>query len=62
MTPAKGATKPRPHPRIALPEAHHVHDAVAAELGIDPDRLRGEAADLAAAGLAPIVFRELVTS
>ena len=45
MSLPKGATRPRPHPRIALPEAAHVHDAVAAELGIDPDRLLAEIAD-----------------
>jgi hypothetical protein len=41
----KGAVKDRP----ALREANHVHDAVAAELGIDPDRLLAEIADGTAA-------------
>lgn len=29
----------------ALPERLHVHDRVAAELGLDPDRLRADIAD-----------------
>lgn len=62
MSLPKGATKPRPYPRtqpIALTERAHVHDAVAAELGIDPDVLIAEIAD---AVREPLVIRELVTS
>lgn len=36
---------------VALPEAAHVHDQVAAELGVDVDRLRAELADAVTAPL-----------
>lgn len=59
MTRAKATTRPRPNPRTqpidvpAIAERDHVHDEVAAELGIDPARLLAEITD---ATRAPFVF------